>query len=252
MKSHTNNLTNLFTGVVRPKIFIDFDGTISKADVIDAILEKFADDRWLEVEREWLAGNIGSRECLKKQFSFVKATPEELFRFVDTLEIDEGFHSIIRFCRETDLSIHIISDGFEEYIRRLLERYVNDQFEMERVTISANSLYSLGGDRWDTSFPYFEEVCMDGCATCKPAVMQLHNPYSANMIFVGDGLSDRFAAEEATVVFAKSKLAAHCHKNMIPHIAYRTLTDVANSLENACALTDIQIADPMASWGEAI
>src|SRR5258708_33982928 len=121
MNSHTN-LTSLFTGPIRPKLFMDFDGTISKVDVIDAVLEKFADDRWLEVENEWLAGKIGSRECLKKQFSYVKATSDELFDFVDTMDIDEGFHSIIKFCGRSDLGAHIVSDGFEEYIVRMLER----------------------------------------------------------------------------------------------------------------------------------
>ena len=29
---------------------VDFDGTISKRDTIDALLEKFADDRWQQYE----------------------------------------------------------------------------------------------------------------------------------------------------------------------------------------------------------
>ena len=231
---------------------MDFDGTISKVDVIDAVLEKFADDRWLEVENEWLAGKIGSRECLKKQFSYVKATPEELFGFVDTLDIDEEFHSIIKFCRGSDLNVHIVSDGFEGYIRRMLERYLSDPSEMERVTISANSLFSLGGDRWDTTFPHFEEVCNDGCATCKPAVMQLYNPFSVNMIFVGDGLSDRFAAEEANLVFAKSKLADHCQQNSIPYTAYQTLAEVADCFERALQSSALLIPEYQVSWSEAI
>ena len=251
MNSHAC-LTNLFTETVRPKLFIDFDGTISEVDVIDAILEKFADSRWLETENEWLAGKIGSRECLKRQFSFVKATPQELFEFIDTLNIDEGFRSILELCRECDLSVHIVSDGFEEYIHRMLGQYLTDPFDLARVTVSANSLISLGKDQWDTVFPSFDASCVDGCATCKPSVMELHNPFSAKTIFVGDGLSDRFAAQVANVVFAKSKLADHCYQNSISHSTFRNLEQVARSLKKEFESVDRGLPDHMISWSEAV
>lgn len=247
-----SNLTNLFTESVKPKLFMDFDGTISEVDVIDAILEKFADSRWLETENEWIEGKIGSRECLRKQFSYVQASSEQLFEFVDTLNIDEGFQSVLNFCREMDLNVHIISDGFEEYIGRMLDRYLTDPFEMERITVSANSLISLGENQWATTFPHFDEVCVDGCATCKPAVMQLHNPFSANTIFVGDGMSDRFAAQSANFIFAKSKLAEYCYQNSITHTSYRSLNEVAESLEKAFESGTIMLPAHVLSWSEAV
>ena len=251
MYSHVQ-LNDLFDGPVQPKLFLDFDGTISQIDVIDAILEKFADSRWRETEDEWLNGNIGSRECLEKQFSYVRATQGDLFQFVDTLNIDEGFRSVLKFCRKANLSLHIISDGFEEYIRRMLGRYISDPFEMKRITISANSLVSVNKDRWDTLFPYFEKACTDGCATCKPAVMRSHNPFSATTVFVGDGLSDGFAARTADIVFAKSKLADYCRKNSIPHIDYRGLAQVAETLEVARKSIAMRIPDHSISWSEAV
>src|SRR5471032_695977 len=42
-------------------IVCDFDGTITRTDVIDTILERFADPSWEAVEDEWLSGKIGSR-----------------------------------------------------------------------------------------------------------------------------------------------------------------------------------------------
>lgn len=251
MNSHAN-LIDLFSGTLNPKLFMDFDGTISEVDVIDAILENFADERWLETESEWVAGRIGSRECLRKQFSYVKATPGQLFELIDSLNIADGFRSIIGFCGESNLSLNIVSDGFEEYIRRMLLRYLPDPRDMARVTISANSLIPKDIDQWETAFPYFDEVCVDGCATCKPAVMQLHNPLSANTIFVGDGLSDRFAAMTANVVFAKSKLADFCHQNSIPSTTYRTLTQVAKSLDEASEAISVTLPGRLIAMSEAI
>ena len=67
----------------RPVVFLDFDGTISRCDVVDAILEAYADPGWLQIEATWQAGGIGSRECLRAQMSLVRATRASLDRLLD-------------------------------------------------------------------------------------------------------------------------------------------------------------------------
>ena len=52
--------------VKRIKFFIDFDGTITLEDVVDRVLDRFASGEWKKVEREWVEGKIGSRECLSR------------------------------------------------------------------------------------------------------------------------------------------------------------------------------------------
>src|SRR6266850_1760275 len=37
-------------------LFLDFDGTITRRDAVDAILETYADPEWLEFEAQWRAG----------------------------------------------------------------------------------------------------------------------------------------------------------------------------------------------------
>lgn len=227
-------LTKVFAESQSPILFIDFDGTISKRDVIDQILEEFADDRWLETEEKWTSGEIGSRECLQKQFSFVKATTGELNEFLDALELDEGFAPLLDVCREANLNVHIVSDGFDYYIRRLLGKSSRHRREQtDGINIWANRLIAHGRDGWRTEFPYFSDVCADGCATCKPRVMSEQNKFAAPSIFVGDGLSDRFAAKAANIVFAKNKLSEFCLENRIPQTAYSTLKQVADSLDEA-------------------
>jgi len=82
--------------------------------------------------------------------------------------------------------------------------------------------------------------------------MRSHNPFSANTIFVGDGLSDKYAADVADVVFAKTKLADYCYENSIPHNRYRNLGQVAESLEKALESCALQIPDYRIAWSEAI
>jgi len=61
--------------------------------------------------------------------------------------------------------------------------------------------------------------------------MRLLNPMNAPAIFVGDGLSDRYAVEYADLVFAKAELARFCRDNSIALVEYENLTDVAARLQ---------------------
>jgi 2-hydroxy-3-keto-5-methylthiopentenyl-1-phosphate phosphatase len=81
-------------------------------------------------------------------------------------------------------------------------------------------------------FPFADSVCEHGCATCKPRAMQRLNPARAPSFFAGDGLSDRYAATSADVVFAKASLAAFCADQGIPHTQFETLGQIATQLDD--------------------
>jgi 2-hydroxy-3-keto-5-methylthiopentenyl-1-phosphate phosphatase len=61
--------------------------------------------------------------------------------------------------------------------------------------------------------------------------MRLLNKTNAPVIFVGDGLSDRYAVESADLVFAKDGLASYCTDHSIEHIPFQNLRDVATHLD---------------------
>ncbi len=215
-----------------PVMFLDFDGTITKRDVIDAILEQYADERWLQVEDEWRAGRIGSRICLSEQIALVRATVGQVDELLDSIELDEGLHALLQTCAAHHIATHIISDGFDCCIRRILARTLNN-FSHREMRICASQLESRGNHEWTVSFPFFAQSCAHGCATCKPAVMSLLNRANVPTIFVGDGLSDRYAAGSANLVFAKKGLAEYCLEEQIAHVTYNNLGDVASNLETA-------------------
>lgn len=229
---------------IQPMLFIDFDGTITRRDAIDAILENFADARWLEIEKQWRAGLIGSRDCLRAQTACVSATQEELDTLIDSIQVDEGFALLLEICARHRIAAHIISDGFDYCIRRILERLQLQLADLLRgVRVYASHL-EIGSHRgWRTNFPYFPQVCAHGCATCKPAVMQLLNRAGAPAIFVGDGLSDRYAAQSADLVFAKSSLAAHCREKGIEYVPFDELDEVAACLVEALPFDSLSISN---------
>lgn len=229
---------------LRPILFIDFDGTITRRDVIDVILENFADERWLEIEKQWQAGRIGSRDCLRAQVALVRTTQKRLDTLLDSIQVDEGFRLLLEICARHEVGVHIISDGFDYCIRRILGR---PQLQLDgllrNVRIFAGELEAGSNRWWRAEFPFFQKTCTHGCATCKPAVMRLMNRADAPSIFVGDGLSDRYAAAKADIVFAKDSLAAHCRKQAIGYVPFTELDEVAAFLVRALPLDSTSIAD---------
>ena len=117
-------LIDVFSETEPPVLYLDFDGTISKTDVIDAVLKEFADKRWLDIEQEWLDGTVGSRECLRRQIDLVRATRQELDEFYATVRTDVGLPAVLRFCSESGIAVHVVSDGFDNYISRILAREI--------------------------------------------------------------------------------------------------------------------------------
>lgn len=221
---------NGFAKRKKPIVFLDFDGAITRRDAVDAILETFADPRWLEIEEEWKAGRIGSRECLAAQMRLVRATKDQVDRLLDSIEIDEGFVKLLETCAAHGVEAHIISDGFDYCIDRILGRQsMNLKTHLRSVRILSSHLESQAG-RWHVDFPSFHQSCAHGCATCKPAMMSLLNRAGGPTIFIGDGLSDKYAAASADLVFAKDKLADYCRAQQIKHQQFVSLAEVAVQL----------------------
>ena len=214
----------------KPILFLDFDGTISRRDAVDAILETYADPEWLSLEADWRAGRIGSRDCLHAQMSLVRASRKQIDTLLDEIGIDEDLVALLEMCATQHISTHIVSDGFDYCIRRILSG-ANKRIAafLRGGRVCASHLESRG-HLWRTEFPFFHQTCGHGCATCKPAVMRLLNKTNAPAIFVGDGLSDRYAVESADLVFAKDGLGTYCTEQSIKHTPYQDLGDVATHI----------------------
>ena len=80
-------------------VICDFDGTITLKDSTDLLLDRFADPAWLDIEKEWLAGKIGSRECLERQLRLVQADEEDLSSLLEEIPLDPAFPLFASYCR---------------------------------------------------------------------------------------------------------------------------------------------------------
>lgn len=212
-----------------PVIFSDFDGTISLVDVTDVILERFADSAWRRVEEEWTRGSIGSEQCLRQQMGLVKATAEQLDALIDAVPIDPDFPSFYRLTRKLNLPFYIVSDGFDYPIRRVMKR-AGMQGELRNGERLFSSALRFEDGKLRASFPHSGTPCAHGCATCKPVVIERVGAGRRPVVFIGDGLSDRWAVEQADIVFAKGELLDYCRAKELAYNSFQTFGDIEAGL----------------------
>lgn len=208
---------------MRKLIFCDFDGTVALDDVGDEIFRTLAYHTWKEPVERWKRGEISSRECLETECSGVRASPEEIEGLLSSFELDPSFPDFVRYCRKNDIPLYILSDGLDFYIKYLLERY-----GLGEVPFFSNRLHFSDG-RLVPEFPYFVPSC-GMCGNCKVAHIRRLRREGDLVVHVGDGLSDRFAAEEADVVFAKGELLEYCRRTGLPCREFVDFGDVLRAL----------------------
>lgn len=198
-------------------ISIDFDGTVTKTDITDAVIQRFAGTGWEEPERLWEEGVIGSKECLEAQMSLIPAPLEEVLGFVDSFAIDENFPDFIYLLKTNRIPFCIISDGFKVFIDRLLKNA-----GLKDIPVYANRLTEEDG-HIKTLFPYSNKDCSSGVCKCAVAnTLRGSDP----IIHIGDGRSDFCIAEEALFVFSKGKLTDFCKSKDIPHIEFNDFKEI--------------------------
>ena len=199
------------------QVLVDFDGTIATVDTTDLLLERFAGPAWLDVEEDWKAGRIGSRECMLRQIALVRATPRQLDEFVDEIEIDPAFPSFVALCRSRGLAVTVVSDGIDRTVGATLRRHGLE------LPFRANHLEWQGEDRWRLTFPHARDDCRTLAGTCKCQFAPAR-PGTVRVV-VGDGRSDYCVAGEAELVLAKDSLARHAAAHDLPHFPITSFAD---------------------------
>ena len=204
-------------------VFFDFDNTITAFDVIDDMLIRFSkDDNWLELERKWKRGLIGSRECLEGQVRGIRISKADLDRYLRTVELDPHFKRLINFLGSKKIKAVILTDNFSYIVRRILKNN-----NIRPLEIFANSL-KIEGAHLIPSFPLTNRNHGKRCGHCKKATLLKNLDKDAINVYVGDGLSDVCPSEAADIVFAKGNLKKYLKKKGIAFCPFRDFRDIYN------------------------
>jgi 2,3-diketo-5-methylthio-1-phosphopentane phosphatase len=204
---------------LQARVFADFDGTIALEDTTDVILERFALPEWRLVEADWVAGRIGSRECLARQVDLIRARPRDLDEVAREIPLDPHFPEFAAVCQLNAIPLTVVSDGFGQVITAMLAR------AGIAVPVRANRLVRLGEDRWRLAFPYASDQCRSAAGNCKCRALDCEP--GMLRILIGDGRSDFCAAQSADVVFAKGALAEH---SQAQGLAYQVFGNFAGAI----------------------
>jgi 2-hydroxy-3-keto-5-methylthiopentenyl-1-phosphate phosphatase len=205
------------------QVLVDFDGTIVRQDATDVVLARLALPEWRVVEEEWVAGRIGSRECLSRQVDLIRATGAEIDAVIAGIEMDPGFPAFVALCRELHFDVRIASDGLDRVIAAVLKRAGLD------IPFSSSRLVQTGECTWRLEFPHALERCDALNATCKCALA-----HGTKTLFVGDGRSDFCVSKHVDLVLAKQPLAQHCRENGSRYFEIANFADALQRLrENA-------------------
>ena len=203
------------------QIFCDFDGTITKEDTIGAFLNRFADNRWLEIEKQWKDGEIGSRDCMKQQLELVRTlSQKELNEFFDSLEIDETFIDFYNETQKRKIPFTIVSDGFDYFIYNVLRKY-----KLEDIKVFTNKLEIKNGK----FIPVYDDkykACKRKSGVCKCKVVEHETLKGFQTVYIGDGLSDACVSGKINKIYAKEYLARYLSSNNIPYIEFNTFNDI--------------------------
>jgi len=209
------------------KIFVDFDGTITRKDVGEHMFLEFGDpDTAREIIRIWEEGKITSVDTwtllCKTVIGFDKTKFES---FLDSIEIDNSFIQFVEYCRMNNFEIRILSDGLDYYINYILAKK-----GIYTVEVFSNTLTINENNELIPSFPYRDEDCKL-CANCKRNHILDSTGDDEFSFYIGDGLSDTCPAQYSDFVFAKGSLLKYCEKNSINFFPFQNFSDVQLKIE---------------------
>ncbi len=192
---------------------LDWDGTVTEVDSLHMVLERFGDPAVYREAEERLGRDLTLHETIALELATVTAPLGEVVAWVlEHVRVRPGFRELV--ARHRPL---ILSSGFHELIEPVLAR------EGVRAELLANRL-EPGPRGWRALFRD-----RSPCPACGEACKRGSLP-AGEVVFVGDGFSDRCAALAADRVFARDGLASWLARRGTAFASFGDLHDVARAL----------------------
>ena len=192
--------------------FVDFDHTISRRDVWDAIVKTCAPDVWLRVIQRYIRGEISSRECNLELAQSLRVPERQARELAESIGIDPTFHAFADWVRAQESRMLILSDGYDYYIDLLLRNE-----GLESIPRYCNRMVWTG-DKIQVEFPLYRKECERDMAHCK--CQHVLPVQGLRRVYIGDGVSDTCAASKCDFVYAKRDLLEFCLKNRMAHCPF--------------------------------
>jgi 2-hydroxy-3-keto-5-methylthiopentenyl-1-phosphate phosphatase len=196
-------------------IVVDWDGTAAVQDTLIAAMAEFGDWQvYLDASAALKRGEITLHEEIRRDAAGIKAPLEQVQSWlVDNTDLRPGFREFAERFRPV-----IVSSNFRQLIEPVLAA------EGLELDVRANEVeWHPGG--WRGTFRNGE-----ACGTCGEPCKRADLPAGEEVIYVGDGYSDRCAAEAADRVFARDSLARYLGERGVAYEPFDDFYDVGRAL----------------------
>jgi len=215
--------------VVECTLVVDFDGTITEEDILDTIARTFGDiEVYREVDEALDRNGMPLHEVLRREYAPVTAPLDDVVDWtLAHATVRSGFRELVEVARERGWRLVVVSSGFRQLIEPVLARE-----GIEGVELVANEAVP-DPSGWTIRF-HDEDTC-DACGeACKRSTVRALAP-EGEVVYIGDGYSDRCAAEDADRVFARRELGDYLSERGIPFTHFGDFHDVLLGLDGSAA-----------------
>lgn len=210
------------------RVFLDFDGTLVGPNVAIVLVEKFAKDGARvahEVDEQLHRGEITLRQAWERQAALLPADRvEEMAQWVvDEIPLRPGAHELLRLLKQQGYPVVILSGGIDFYITAVLKREGLD------LPFFSDAFEKGPNGQLRVVHPFGHATCRQ-CGICKAQVVHSELPKARRTMFIGDGSTDKFAAEVSDVVFARRRLLQYCKDRGIPVYPFEEFSPVTEQI----------------------
>lgn len=208
------------------RIFSDFDGTMTIADTIMAVMAHFDPPGWKKIVENMFANRTSVRHGVGQLFSlFPSAYKEAIVSYVTThVKFRSGLQPLLSWCAQQNIPFYVVSGGVDFFIDPLIATW-----NIPKHHVYCN-MGDFSGERIRIVWPHpCDRHCVQDCGLCKPSVMRAL-PQADVTVMVGDSLTDYGASREADVVFARAHLATYCAQHHLTYVPFHTFDDVLTHL----------------------
>lgn len=202
----------------------DFDGTITKTDFFNMVVDELLTPADLQPWKDYVAGKITHVEALGRIFSKVRIPLEQMDVFIQSIEIDNQFPQTLELCKKLGIPVYICSAGMNYYILKRIPGYIKE-YNIE--VISNNGEYFPDKGFVMTPPPPDYPFYSKDVGIAKEAVVESLKNRGYFTIYAGDGRPDIKAAKAADAVFAKDVLLELCKEQNVETIKFDGFGDIS-------------------------
>lgn len=202
-------------------VVCDFDGTITKSDVWNALWDFYTGTSWRQYNLAYGRGEINYPQLVEHCVQVVNFSEQQALDFVDQqCFFRDGFWLFLKFCLTHDIRFQVASGGLDFYINHMLKDW------LDRIEIYCNPARFIKPVGMEIDLPWFDSDYCPSCGNCKRRNIEDLSGLGYFTVAIGDGTTDRCMAKSADLVFARDELAEYCVQNRIDYCGFESFDDI--------------------------